>query len=240
MGELAPQPRETFELINPLDSVNGLEKARNNTRLFRDAMDRYIKSQLPVDGADAGKCLVRYLSSRQDSPDILKPVEKYVEKLLPLKKAKEFMSGFVGEYAFAHLIATKTNRTIEYPETDEDTKLKADWVITESAKPEKFVQTKVLPLVDEQVEDAQLIYDISNPTALREMEDNLYSYHYKGDIAIGDYIRRAEKMAKVNQGTSRQLIFCLIPSGEISVVSGTFVNGDFLEKMEGELAQVGL
>jgi len=242
MGEMPtiPQPREQFELTNPLNSVENREKAKDNTRLFKDAMDRYIKSQSAVDGADAGKCFVRMLSSHQDSPDVIKPVKKYIERLLPPKKAGEFMGGFVGEYAFAHLLASKTDRKIEYPETVEDTELKADWVVADPGKQEKFIQTKVLPLVDERTEDAQLVYDISNPVSLKEMEENLYSYHYKGDIAIGDYIRRAEEMVKLNQGTGKQLIFCLIPSGEMSVVSGTFVNRDFQEKMKGELAQVGL
>lgn len=253
MTELASSPyqKETFELTNPSGSAESREKAKNNTRLFREAMARLRDSQdneirhgryvsASQAGAEAGKCLVRYLSSHQDNPDVLKPVKTFVSRILPPPRAGEFISGFVGEYAFAHFLVASKNRIVKYPETDEDRKLQVDWIVADPGKPEAYVQTKVLPLADEQVEDARLVYDISNPAVLEEMEENLYSYRFKREISIGDYIRRAEEMAQANQGADKQLIFCLIPSGEISVVSGTFVNRDFQDKMRSELENVGL
>lgn len=253
MAELAPNlsAREQFELSNPLDSAEKRETAANSTQLFKDSMDVLRENQRDdinrgqhisksAAGSEAGKCLVKYLSSRQDSPTVLKPVKAYIEKFLSPQKTGEFMSGFVGEYAFAHFLATARDHSIEYPETKEDTELKVDWVIKDQNKPDTYVQTKVLPFASEQIESTRMVYDISQPAALKEMADNLYSYRYKKDLAIGDYVKRAEEMLKINQEGGKQLIFCLIPSDEISIASGTFVNFDFKDQLSSQLESVGL
>lgn len=249
-----PPKRELFELTDPRSSIEAQERREKVTQKFKDILDilRDIQNnnlvirngrRIPESeaGSDAGKCLVQYLSSRQDAPAIMQPVKRYIDKILTNpRKAGEFMSGFVGEYAFAHFLATDSNHKIEYSETEEDMVQKVDWVITKQDESETYIQAKVIALDDEQVESAQLIYDISDPKAIKDMSDNLYSYRFRRDVDIRWHINKANEMVQANQGSGKQLLYCLIPSSEISPNSGTFVNRDFTYKMRDELARVGL